>query len=170
MYSNLYLIYYKFPKAFKKILKYFKLTNLIKFILALIKYNFKNQVKIKCLFDIKFSIKNDPNYEIRLSYLPLLIEGKFEKPLIEILKTNLFKDDTVIDCGCSFGIFSLLSSKLVGEKGSVYSFDVSQISCQNLEENKNLNLLNNIEIINKALNEKMKKLEFMEKKLLVDIQ
>ena len=91
MYSNLYLIYYKFPKAFKKILKYFKLTNLIKFILALIKYNFKNQVKIKCLFDIKFSIKNDPNYEIRLSYLPLLIEGKL-KNSNRNLKT-IFKDD-----------------------------------------------------------------------------
>ena len=157
MYSNLYLIYYKFPKTFKKILKYLKFTNLIKFILSLIKYNFKNQVKIKCLFDIKFSIKNDPYYEIRLSYLPLLIDGKFEKPLIEILKTNLVKSDTVIDCGCSFGIFSLLSSKLVGEKGRVYSFDVSQISCQNLEENKKLNFLNNIEIVNKALSEKNEK-------------
>jgi tRNA A58 N-methylase Trm61 len=58
------------------------------------------------------------------------LDSKASKVLSEV---GIEKGQRVLDFGCGSGIFSISSARLVGEKGTVYSMDVSQ-SVQQITE------------------------------------
>lgn len=66
-------------------------------------------------------------------------------------KYNLKKGDIILDCGAYVGCFSIIASKLVGEKGKVISFEPDATSYRKLLANIELNKIKNIVAINKGL-------------------
>lgn len=82
----------------------------------------------------------------------VLVRGKiFEPEVIEVAKKYIRKGTVVLDIGANFGQMSIEFSKLVGEKGKVFSFEAQEFVFNYLEKNiKNNNILN-VEIIKKAI-------------------
>ncbi len=69
------------------------------------------------------------------------------------------KDDIILDVGAHIGFFTLLAAKLA-LKGKVYAFEPSPENFKLFQENVNLNNLNNVVLINKAMAEKSGMREF----------
>jgi len=84
-----------------------------------------------------------------------------ETELQSFLSKNLAPGDTAFDIGSYIGYTSILTSKIVGENGHVYSFEPINENLLNLERNIKLNKCENISIINKALSSKNGKAEFI---------
>ena len=80
--------------------------------------------------------------------------------LQNFLKRNLDFGDTAFDIGSHIGYTSILTSKIVGENGHVYSFEPINENYLVLEKNINLNNCKNISIIKKALSNKNGEVEF----------
>jgi FkbM family methyltransferase len=66
---------------------------------------------------------------------------------------NIFKNkkSLFIDCGCSFGSYSVPIAKLNSTDGKVIAIDASFVATRRLKENVLLNDINNIEIYNLAI-------------------
>ena len=108
------------------------------------------------LNDNKFIFKLRHNISIYLyndSVLARLIYEGFEKNEIDYIEKNLNNGDIFVDIGANIGLFSLIASQLVGEKGKVISFEPSPITFNRLQENINLNNFSNIEIVNKGISD-----------------
>jgi len=74
----------------------------------------------------------------------------------ELEETNLFKKEVkkgmnVIDIGSHIGYFTVLFSKLVGEKGKVFAFEPFPRSFEILKQNLVLNNLNNVKLSNEGI-------------------
>ena len=81
--------------------------------------------------------------------------------LQSFLSKNLDSGDTAFDIGSHIGYTSILTSKIVGENGCVYSFEPITENFLNLERNIKLNKCKNISIVNKALSNKNGETEFI---------
>ncbi len=72
--------------------------------------------------------------------------GKDEIYVTDYIINNLKKGDIFIDIGANVGFFSLLSSKIIGETGRVYSFEpyvyIYEILKQNTAPYKNIDIYN----------------------------
>jgi len=77
------------------------------------------------------------------------------------LKRNLDSGDTAFDIGANIGYTSILTSKIVGKNGRVYSFEPINENLVILERNIKLNNCKNISIVNKALSNKHGEAEFV---------
>ena len=66
---------------------------------------------------------------------------------------NIFKNkkSLFIDCGCSFGSYSVPIAKLNSADSKVIAIDASSVAIRRLKENVFLNHINNIEIYNLAI-------------------
>ena len=84
-----------------------------------------------------------------------------ETDLQSFLSKNLDSGDTAFDIGSNIGYTSILTSKIVGENGHVYSFEPINENFLILEKNIKLNNCKNISIINKALSNKNGEVEFV---------
>ena len=89
----------------------------------------------------------------------------FYQVFVEISYPNLMnkitKGDTVIDAGANIGIFTVISSILVGNNGRVIAIEPDPENLIGLKKNIELNKLKNVVIINKALyKESDKKIKF----------
>ncbi|MDE3212277.1 MAG: FkbM family methyltransferase [Bacteroidota bacterium] len=62
--------------------------------------------------------------------------------------------DVIIDAGANIGLYSILGSRIVGEKGKVYSFEPSGANFDILKKNIQLNKCNNIVPVNMGLGDK----------------
>lgn len=74
----------------------------------------------------------------------LYISGTYEPNSLLLLKKYLRKNDVFLDIGANAGIYTLLASRCVGEKGKVISFEPSSREYLMLEENVQLNALQNV--------------------------
>ena len=74
--------------------------------------------------------------------------------LQNFLRKNLSSGDIAFDIGSNIGYTSILSSKIVGHAGHVYSFEPIEENVRILNKNIELNNCKNISIINKALSNK----------------
>ena len=113
------------------------------------------------LNDNKFIFKLRHNISIYLyndSVLARLIYEGFEKNEIDYIEKSLNNGDIFVDIGANIGLFSLIASQLVGEKGKVISFEPSPITFNRLQENINLNKFSNIEVVNKGISDNVGKL------------
>jgi FkbM family methyltransferase len=59
--------------------------------------------------------------------------------------------DTIVDAGANVGYYTLIASRLVGEKGKVYAFEPEPASFALLQKNVRLNGLTNVVLEQKAL-------------------
>ena len=90
-----------------------------------------------------------------------LIFGSFEPQTQIIIKHFVSPGDVVFDIGANVGYFTLSCSKLVGEKGKIYSFEAIPKTAEILEKNCLLNSLKNITLYKKAVSDKKEKLTFL---------
>lgn len=80
------------------------------------------------------------------------------------LSTYLQKGDVVIDVGANIGTYSLQAASIVGETGSVHSFEAHPVIAAYLKKNVALNCRQNITIYNTALGNRSGRLSFTDKK------
>ncbi len=83
-------------------------------------------------------------------------EDWFEQEL-DFLREYLQPGMSVVDGGASFGTFSLPMAREVGDQGMVYAFEPSATTRKYLESSKQKNNFGQLEIIEKALGEKVGK-------------
>lgn len=69
----------------------------------------------------------------------------FEPEIIELAKKLIKKNSAVLDVGANFGQMSLFFSQLVGEKGTVYSFEAQKRVFEMLEKTVDANKAQNIQ-------------------------
>lgn len=125
----------------------------------------KEQVEWQNLFaDGKFfDFEVEEGLLIRLykdSVLSKLIYKGFERSEITFTKKVLRENDIVLDIGANIGLFSIIASKIVGERGKVIAYEPSPITYKRLVENIEMNKLQNIVTRPVGLSEKQGKLKF----------
>jgi len=81
----------------------------------------------------------------------LLQHGFWEEGVTNFVKRNILPGMVVVDCGAHTGYYSLLFSKLVGEKGKVYSFEPDPYNFEFLQNNLSINLIKNVTPEKKAV-------------------
>lgn len=104
-----------------------------------------------------------PYFEFRLhqvvfnlyedSVLSRIIYNGFEEQEINFITTTLKPDDIFLDVGSNIGLFSLIASNIVGEKGKVICFEPSPVTYKRLLENIKLNNFTNIDSRNIGLSD-----------------
>lgn len=96
----------------------------------------------------------DPLDSLRLS-----INETYEEFETDIVKKIIHKDDVVIDVGANIGYYTLIFSRLVGNKGKVFAFEPEPNNFNLLQKNVKINGYENVVIINKAVSNKMEKIK-----------
>ena len=139
-------------------LRYFGITSLAKKILVFIKFGFKKNISLNN--GLILNLENDHDYELRANYLTDILTNNFETQKINLIKKVLSSGDKFIDIGCSFGLFSLIASKIVGVNGEVLSFYPSETAIKTLIKNSQLNDFHNIRTFNIALGDSNKSINF----------
>ncbi len=84
----------------------------------------------------------------------MIFTHSWEPEETRICKQCVKEGMTVVDAGAYIGYYSLLTSKLVGDKGKVYAFEPSPESLLVLRRNIEINKCNNIQVVEKALTDK----------------
>lgn len=114
--------------------------------------------RARCLLDTGVIVRL-PRWNLRM-HLPAAWRGiaKFMfvfredyEPELAYLEKILSPGMTFIDVGASFGIYSLVASRLVGRSGHVMSFEPTSASFRILEQNIALNGLVNVSVSRLAL-------------------
>lgn len=85
------------------------------------------------------------------SLFPSVYAGDFEHMEFDYLESRIQKGWCAWDVGANVGIWSLVLSKLVGENGSVHSFEPVNSTRQMLLENLSLNRVTNVVVNSFAL-------------------
>lgn len=81
--------------------------------------------------------------------------GGFEKQELKIFQLLLKPGAVMIDAGANIGLYSIIGSRLVGNKGKVFSFEPSKETFDLFLKNIELNKLKNIIPINMGLGNKI---------------
>jgi len=90
----------------------------------------------------------DPDDRLELS-----INGVYGEYETQIMKNHIKKGDVVIDVGANIGYFTLLYSRLVGEKGKVIAFEPEPKNFELLKKNIEINNYDNVIIEQKAVSD-----------------
>lgn len=80
--------------------------------------------------------------------------GEYELFETEVVKKQIKKGMTVLNIGAYIGYYTLLASRLVGEKGKVFAFEPDPANFKLLKKNIKLNNSKNIKLIQKAASDK----------------
>lgn len=86
--------------------------------------------------------------------------GIYERNKISLMKFLLGSGQVFYDVGAHTGYYSILASKLVGEKGFVYAFEPSQRNLSFLKLNLGLNSCKNVKIINACVGDRTGLVDF----------
>jgi FkbM family methyltransferase len=135
------------------------MLNKLLFHLKIFVYNIRTEISWDVYFIIPkkervIRVFNDFRYHFtQFGYITRVLYSKshiaktkygFEYKTFEAFEKYLKQGDIVIDIGANVGVYSLLSSSLVGEKGQVIAFEPSKITFDALNENIHLNRCKNI--------------------------
>ena len=77
--------------------------------------------------------------------------GKYEVDTSKILKKKIRNNWKIIELGAAYGYFTIQMSKLVGDKGIIYSFEPNNNHFSILKKNIKLNNLQNVKEYNHGL-------------------
>lgn len=80
----------------------------------------------------------------------LIVHGEWDPKVLSQLRHHLGEGDTFIDVGANIGYFSLLASRLVGDRGAVVAIEPSRRALSELASNVQRNNLSNIIILSVA--------------------
>lgn len=97
-------------------------------------------------FDLLINPAIDNGVEHSLYYF-----GTYEKGTLNFIKQNLKEGEVFFDIGANIGLMSIFASYCVGKTGSVFAFEANPETAKLLKFNINLNKINNINIIDKAV-------------------
>lgn len=115
-------------------------------------YNYYKNKGIDKSFIVKhqdgFLMKLDPKDWIQAQ---IFFIGTYEEFELKVMKSYLRNGGVFIDIGANIGLYSLTAAFL--ENVSVLAFEPFGLNYKLLQENINLNYLNNITLINKAIGE-----------------
>ena len=92
---------------------------------------------------LKFFLKRHSDFS---AFYQVFVEKSYPN-----LMTKITRGDKVIDAGANIGIFTVMSSVLVGDSGSVLAIEPDPDNLTILKKNLELNNLKNVSIINKVL-------------------
>lgn len=90
-----------------------------------------------------FEILVDPVFDKGLEG-SIYYHGTYEAGTLNVIKGCLRKGDSFIDIGSNIGLMSLFASQLIGENGTVYSFEPEPETFGILKKNIEINKRNNI--------------------------
>ncbi len=81
----------------------------------------------------------------------ILVIGNWETAETAWFLRTVKPGDTIVDAGANFGYYTLIGSRLVGDKGKVYAFEPEPTNFELLQKNVRLNGLTNVVLEQKAL-------------------
>ena len=142
-----------FNKLFISIIKIPKFGNIFffKILFRNRKFLFKSVKEIKSFKKkILFELNLDDWIQSQIYFL-----DKYEDYEINVVSEVLKEGDVFVDVGANFGLYSLWSSKIVGDSGRIFSFEPFEINLISLNKNIELNSLSNIIVIDKAVTDKI---------------
>lgn len=87
------------------------------------------------------------------------LSSTWEKETTKLFEKIVKEGDVIVDMGANVGYFTLLSAKLVGEKGKVFSFEPNPKNFEYLTKNIELNGYRNIITEQKAVSDRNGKTE-----------
>lgn len=79
--------------------------------------------------------------------------GTYEYPTQNALKHYIKPGDTIYDIGANIGFFTVMCAKLTSPTGHVYAFEPVHETEEKLKRNIDLNKLNNVTILEKAVSD-----------------
>src|SRR4030042_6975012 len=85
------------------------------------------------------------------TFQPFIFSGVWEPITTKLFKQVVKEGDVVVDLGANMGYFTLLASRVVGEKGKVYAFEPEPVNHTLLLKNIELNNRTNIIPLQKAV-------------------
>lgn len=115
-----------------------------------LKRRLKNDNNIVAFDHFKMILDEDSYMDLSL-YREFVERGLYETQITKYIVDNLHRGGTFVDIGANSGYFSLLASKLVGDGGSVFSFEPFPDTFHRLERNIRLNEANNVILFRTAL-------------------
>jgi len=124
----------------KQLKKYYPIRILSKTVLDLLKSNFAYVQGSKMYLDDFFKTVS--------------INGVYEETQTEVIKKILKKGEIVLDVGAHIGYYTLLFSKLIGDKGKVFAFEPGPDNFALLKKNVEINGYRNVVLENKAISDK----------------
>jgi len=105
---------------------------------------------LKTIHGVKLLI--DPSKDKGVE-LALFQTGTYEKGTIQLLEKYLNPGSSFLDIGANIGLMSVIASKWVGEKGTVYAVEANPNTVSILQMNIELNQCKNIELLPVALSD-----------------
>lgn len=100
------------------------------------------------IFGYDFFVENSPWLAIHLYR-----NGVFEKSITNFVKSNVLAGQRVIDIGANIGYYTLLFSSLVGNSGTVFSFEPAPDNYKLLQQNITANKIKNTKSRNVAISD-----------------
>lgn len=99
-------------------------------------------------------VTKEPSISLRKTFESYAINQIHEKTTTELFKKYVKEGNTVVDLGANIGYFSLLSSKLVGKSGRVFSFEPEPKNFKYLSKNIEINGYSQDSAFQKAVSDK----------------
>jgi FkbM family methyltransferase len=102
--------------------------------------------------NIKFDLTYDPDFVSDSSTRAFLqYNGACEPEVVHLMRRVIRPGDFVIDGGANIGFLTMVMSRLVGDQGHVEAFEPSTLNFKKLRANLELNAVENVTVINRAL-------------------
>lgn len=116
-----------------------------------LKYNLFKGKKVQSVYDgdIQMTLKLEDFIQQQIYFL-----GYYDKAGIQFLKNHIRPGSVFVDIGANIGAYTLIASKIIGDKGTVFAFEPVNRINNCLLENINLNHFTNVQVEKKALFEK----------------
>jgi len=91
--------------------------------------------------------KSHSNFGFKAMSFFFKIRDFFKDPMDKVSKTDVKKDDYILEYGCGPGSFTIPLAEMVGPSGKVYAADIHPLSSEKIQEKAQKYDLNNIETI-----------------------
>ena len=121
-------------------------------------HKFKHASKDKYLYNLNSNVKINLYKDSHLCHM--IINDCFEKDELTFATRFLKSGDFFLDIGSNIGLFSLIASPIIGNKGSIMAIEPGLQTYNRLVENVKLNKFTNIHTLNLALSNIEEEREF----------
>jgi len=126
-----------------------------------IKYILKKPLKL-IGEKIPITVKYGPlrGYRILVVSPIKFFKGTYEKERTEMFLKIIKEGDIFYDIGAHFGFYSLIASRIIGDKGKIYAFEPHPYNLKILRKHIELNNITNVVIISAAVSDRPGKAKF----------